>query len=223
MSNNIGVDIEFDKWLENEGNERSELDLEGLIALYIGEERSNYIVATKERFKYYNGEEESMAKLRQEFYARSADEVAEDLLGRYIFVKQKDERIIQARLRKIGAYEGATNSSPEGIYYEAGIVFLSTKFGQRLLHISTGKGGKPSCLTLRDADFDIGEKIERIEGPGNLTKSLGITKDNCHLYQNENIYGRKIWIMGEAVSGDIIKRRNGNSENCLGYYYFQYR
>ena len=35
MSNNIGVDIEFDKWLENEGNERSELDLEGLIALYI--------------------------------------------------------------------------------------------------------------------------------------------------------------------------------------------
>ena len=102
-------------------------------------------------------------------------------------------------------------------------MFLSTKFGQRLLHISTGKGGKPSCLTLRDADFDIGEKIERIEGPGNLTKSLGITKDNCHLYQNENIYGRKIWIMGEAVSGDIIKRRNGNSENCLGYYYFQYR
>lgn len=210
MSNSNEVEIELNSELENE---RSKLDLEELIMIYMGDK---VVGSTKERFKYLNGEEKNMARLRQEFFARRADEVAQDLLGRYIFVRQKNDELIQARLREIGAYEGATNSSPEGIYYNPGIVFVSTKFGQRLLHISTGKDKKASCLTLRSADFND----ERIVGPGNLTKLLGINRDNQNLYDNQNAYGRTIWVGGEVVSKEIIKRRDGNSENCLGYYYF---
>lgn len=211
MSEDLKVDIKLNGKIEDE---RRELDLEGLIALYTGVERGNH--NTKQTFKYPNGEEENMVRLRQEFYARSADEVARDTLGRYIFVRQKDDEIIQARLREIGAYEGATNSSPDGIYYSPGIVFISTKFGQRLLHVSTGQGKKASCLTLRSADFND----KNIRGPGNLTKLLGINRDNQQLYDGQNVYGRKVWIGGDSVPEDIIKRRDGNSENCLGYYYF---
>ena len=162
-----------------------------------------------------------MNMLPQEFYARKADIVAKELLGRYLCLKSPGSvNVTRARLREIAAYEGTTKTTSEGVLYEPGILSISMKFGKRLLDISTGKENLASCVTLRSADFISGKKEQRVEGPGNLTYELGIRKNTWPYYDGRKIWGNIIWIEGESIPQDIVKRKEGNSENCLGLFRF---
>ncbi len=155
------------------------------------------------------------------FFARRADLVAKDLLGRYFTCQEPNKgHIIKARLRAIGAYEGFAKTSPGEMYAHQGLVFISTKYGHNLLHVSTGKAKEASCLTLIDADIEKGKMTERVHGPGNLAYKLGINSSTRDFYQFATVGEDKVWIEGESIPQDIIKRKEGNAENCLGIYYF---
>jgi len=155
-----------------------------------------------------------MTKLTREFFARRSDAVAQGLLGRTVVTRDSQGKERRLVLTEVAAYEGATKTTSEGSLYEPGRVSISTKFGQRLVDIATRVQGGSSCVTLRAGTMENGE---RIEGPGNVSRVLGINKDNQDLYEALSIYGDKMWIEGEC-SQEEIKRKEGNSANCLGFY-----
>ena len=159
-----------------------------------------------------------MTKLREEFFARGADEVAKDLLGRYLVCKLSNNQKVKLRLKEVAAYEGSTKTTSEGTKYALGLISISTKFGQRLLDIATGKPKQASCVTLRSAELELEDRIEQINGPGNLTKILGITEENKDFYDGDAIYGSRLWIEGNSVDESEIKELKGNSKNCVGIY-----
>lgn len=159
-----------------------------------------------------------MAKLSRQFYEQKAVDVAKGLLGRFLVCTMPGNKLLYARLTEIAAYEGETDSTSKGVNYAPGLISISTKFGQRILDLATGRENKPSCVTLRDADVGTGKKVHAADGPGNLTKLLGISKANKDLYDAEKIYGTTMWIEGKPAEASHIRRLKGNTPNCKGIF-----
>ena len=148
-------------------------------------------------------------RLDERFFARRADNVAQDLLGRTLVVKVGEDTFVRARLREVAAYEGSTKRTSEGAKYHPGLVSISVKYGQCLVDIATGGGKKKdaSCITLRAADFDIKGETVKVEGPRRVAKELGITSGTREGYECLPAYGRKIWIEGVPIKQKEIKKR----------------
>jgi len=158
-----------------------------------------------------------MEKLTQSFYERPAADVAKDLIGRSLIYQGKNERQ-KAILTEIAAYEGEEKTTSAGVLFAPGTISLSTKFNQVLIDIATGKAGKPSCVTLRRALFDLENKVEEASGPGILSRKLGINKNNKDLMYGTTAYGNTLWIEGEPAELSKIRVLKGNSRNCKGIY-----
>ena len=162
---------------------------------------------------------EKSERLPSEFFARKARDVARDLLGRVLVVKRPRKCTLYARIHEASAYEGEEDSSSEGILYAPGIAGISTKFGKRLLDISTGRQNIPSCVTLISGDiYDGARQREFTQGPGNLTKALEIGPE----YNGLEITTPSLWIGGNSINPDMIKQRKLSNvpANCKGYFYF---
>jgi len=154
-------------------------------------------------------------KTLSSFFEQNADVVAQKLLGRYVFA-QEDGRIHVARLTEVAGYEGYTKTSSIGMDYAPGTISISTKYGNKLVDIATGESGHPSCVTLRGGmNFDGSEMFI---GPSNLSKALGITKDNREHFNRIPVDSTKLWIVGDGVPVKDIYLKEGNSENCFGFY-----
>ena len=159
-------------------------------------------------------------RLPLEFFARKAEAVARDLLGRVLVVERPRKCPLYARIHEASAYEGEEDSSSKGILYAPGIVGISTKFGKRLLDISTNRQNIPSCVTLIGGDIHDGAgQREFAQGPGNLTKALEIGPE----YDGLEITTPPLWIGGNSINPDIIKQRKLSNvpANCKGYFYFR--
>ena len=164
----------------------------------------------------------SKRKLQESFYARHADVVAWQLLGRDLVVRMPSGRELHARLTEVAAYEGDAKTMSEGALHQPGIVTISTKYNQKLIDISTGKAKVPACVTFKGAVIKWSKgKSEKVIGPGNLAKKLAIVRETELSYNGQEIYGNKIWIEGEGVEMGEINRREGNAPNCLGIYYLR--
>src|SRR3989344_4939753 len=147
-----------------------------------------------------------MTNLKKSDFEDNSDIVARNLLGRYLSLRQQSGEIIRARLREIAAYEGSGIRTSRKIGYSAGTVSISTKFGRKLFDIATGRE-----VDLEDLTF---------EGPGNVTKTLGIDKFTQHLYDGVPAYGDVVWINGNPVDESEIYEIKINSTNCKGIYRF---
>lgn len=159
------------------------------------------------------------SRIDRGFFARDSRTVALDLLGRVLVVQQPKD-VYYAKICEVAAYEGKTKSTAQTAIYYPGTVGISMKYGRHLLDISTDKSDKPSCVTLISALVENGEEERLIEGPGNLTKALGI--DNRYdgvLIDSSPM----LWIGGVNIDRGLIKerKRSGFSENCKGYFYFR--
>ncbi len=116
--------------------------------------------------------------LKKHFFNRSALVVAPELLGKYLVVK-KDGKEEAYMITETEAYDGiedlASHASKgktprtEIMFGEAGRIYIYLIYGiYYMLNIVTDKKEHPSAVLIRG--------LKDIDGPGKLTKKLGITK-----------------------------------------------
>lgn len=145
--------------------------------------------------------------LGQKFFERPALEVAEDLLGKFL-VRRIGKREIALMITEVEAYDGprdlACHASKgrtertEVMFGEAGRFYVYLVYGMySMLNVVTGKKDYPAAILIRG--------VEGFNGPGKLTKFLGIDKKlNCKKAQKAS----NLWLddRGVKISKKDIKR-----------------
>jgi DNA-3-methyladenine glycosylase len=131
--------------------------------------------------------------LSKEFYARSADIVAEEILGS-VLVRAGD-KTMSGRIVETEAYFGADDPASRAfggrikqinryMWEEGGIAFVYMVHGNWLFNIITGRKGELSGILIRALEPLEGiEEMSRnrkwrkdlTNGPGKLTRALDIT------------------------------------------------
>lgn len=118
-----------------------------------------------------------MSRLDYEFFHRECLEVARDMVGK-VLVHRTDGGLLRLRISETEAYCGETDTAchahkgrtkrTEVLYARAGTVYIYLCYGMHwLMNIVTGEEDDPQAVLIR-ACVDA-------EGPGKLTKKLGIT------------------------------------------------
>ena len=127
-------------------------------------------------------------KLGYNFYHRPCLEVAKDLVGKVLVCGEKRLRISETEAycgendTACHAHKGRTKRT-EVMYMDAGTIYIYLCYGMHwLLNIVTGEVNQPEAVLIR-ACVDA-------EGPGKLTKALGITGELNRL----NITGSELWV-----------------------------
>lgn len=132
--------------------------------------------------------------LPKKFFERSAVEVAEDLIGKYLVSKKYGKFLIT----ETEAYEGiedlASHASKgrtkrtEVMFGEAGRFYVYLVYGMyEMLNVVTGPKGHPAAVLIRGArkieKLNEGKieilrkrKESKLNGPGKLTKKLDINR-----------------------------------------------
>lgn len=116
------------------------------------------------------------------FFARRADVVAPELLGK-ILVRQRGAEMKKYKIIEVEAYEGTEDRAShasrgrtprtEVMFGEAGRWYVYLVYGMyEMLNVVTGEKGHPGAVLIR------GIKIldRHIDGPGKLTKELQVTR-----------------------------------------------
>lgn len=158
-------------------------------------------------------------KLDESFFTVDAKTVAKFLLGTYLVrVFPNDSRTV-GMIQEVAAYEGETKTSSDGMLCAPGTLSVSTKFGKNLIDIATGKSGESSCVTLISALFNWGNNKQLVQGPGNLSRALGVDKT----YNGRSVDGRDFWIeIRDIYGGEILERKKSNlPSNCRGIFYIR--
>lgn len=117
-------------------------------------------------------------KLNKEFFDRDVLTVAPELVGKVLVVKTADGEI-RERIAETEAYRGIEDTAchaskgrtkrTEVLFSDSGTIYVYLCYGMHwLMNIVTGGEGNPQAVLLR-----AGEKAD---GPGKLTKKLGVDK-----------------------------------------------
>ena len=136
-------------------------------------------------------------KLDYDFYHRPCLKVARDLVGKVLVCGDQKLRISETEAyvgegdTACHAHKGRTKHT-EVMYMEAGTIYIYLCYGIHwLLNIVTGKENEPEAVLIRacvDAD-----------GPGKLTKKLGITGD----FNRQSICGDNLYIIDDGFQCDV--------------------
>ncbi len=159
------------------------------------------------------------SKLDRSFFARPAEDVAKDLLGRIIVRERPSRATLYGRIQNVAAWEGKKGMVKDSLG-APGALMVFTSFGKRMFGIATNDIGLYSCVTFLGAP--VGDKAglrEYADGPSKLAVALEIdTKLN-----GVPIDFGPVWIGGEAVDSKIIRKSNPSTmpENCRGTFYFR--
>ncbi|MBA3284801.1 MAG: DNA-3-methyladenine glycosylase [Nitrosopumilus sp.] len=116
--------------------------------------------------------------LKKNFFNRSALIVAPELLGKYLVVNRKgiEEAYIITETEAYDGLDDLASHASKGItarteimFGEAGKIYIYLIYGMYyMLNIVTDKKNYPSAILIRG--------VKGLDGPGKLTKKLGITK-----------------------------------------------
>src|SRR3989344_7450069 len=145
--------------------------------------------------------------LGKKFFEKSALEVAESLLGKYL-VREVEGKEIAFKINEVEAYDGFEDKASHAhkgkternkvMFGEAGNWYVYLVYGMHnMLNIVTGNKDYPAAILIRG----VGE----INGPGRLTKFLKISRKlNGKTSSLETI----LWFedRGETVDKKKIKR-----------------
>ena len=115
--------------------------------------------------------------LDKSYFTRPATELAIDLLGKVLCVKQGEE-VIRARITETECYFGEEDTAchahkgrtprTDTLYQQGGITYIYLCYGiHSLLNIVTGAEDHPEAVLIRG--------VEGASGPGRVTKRLGLT------------------------------------------------
>lgn len=125
--------------------------------------------------------------LDHSFFARPVDEVAPALVGK-LLCHHIDGEFRQLRITETEAYGGIDDTACHAskgktkrtviLYDKPGTLYVYLCYGiHHLLNVVTGKEGDPQAVLIR--------ACKNAEGPGRLTKALGITTQYHGLYLQE--------------------------------------
>lgn len=138
--------------------------------------------------------------LSNKFFEKDAEEVAKDLLGKYL-VRIIDGKIIKGKIVETEAYYG--NKDPasraykgktklsEGMWSAPGTIFIYNVHKYWMLNFVTGSEGEAQAVLIRAVEPIEGidlmkryrnkDKIKDLcSGPGKLTLAFNICKENFH-------------------------------------------
>jgi DNA-3-methyladenine glycosylase len=133
-------------------------------------------------------------RLSRDFYTRDVLEVAPDLPGKALVIKQEDGSYKRFKITEVEAYRGAEDRAchafkgrtprTEIMYHGGGRLYIYFIYGMYwMLNIVTGGDDIPQAVLIRG--------VEGYPGPGKLTKSLGIDKS---FYGEDLASSERIWV-----------------------------
>ena len=148
----------------------------------------------------YSAPMRALAPLPEAFYFRPAEEVARDLLGRFLVRELPQGRIVVRLVeteayagphdRASHAYGGRRTPRNESMYLAGGHAYVYRIYGVHFcLNVVTGEAGEGIAVLLRAAEILEGEEWVRalrpgavplhrlLAGPGNLTRGLAVDRD----------------------------------------------
>lgn len=147
-------------------------------------------------------------KLTYDFFHRDALYVAKDLVGKVLVCKNSQGEIKKLRITETEAYRGEADTAchahkgrtkrSEVLYMQAGTVYVYLCYGMHwLLNVVTGEENQPQAVLIRACEG-------KSNGPGKLTKSLGISGE---LNRLSFCSGDSIWIEDDGYRCKIQKAK----------------
>lgn len=151
--------------------------------------------------------------LNRDFYIKDGVTLAKDLLGK-ILVKEIDRVLYKGRIVETEAYMGAIDKAchsynnrrtkrTEAMYREGGYSYIYLIYGMYYcFNVTASIKDNPEAVLIRALEpldnKDLMLKIRKVKrekdianGPGKLTKALGITSDDNNI---DLTLGKNIWI-----------------------------
>lgn len=145
-------------------------------------------------------------KLNRIFYEQKALKVARSLMGAYLCIRKEDGSVFRARICELELYTqdeqgchafgGKCTARNDAMFLSGGHTYVYLCYGMyNMLNIVLGKEGVAAAVLIRALEY------KGCEGPGKLTKFLGITRsDNKIDLCNSN----KMWIEARDFEPEIV-------------------
>ena len=152
-------------------------------------------------------------RIERKFYMRDAVTVGKDILGKIIVKKTADGRMMSGRITKVEAYMGTTDKAShsyggrrtkitEVMYKEGGYSYVFLIYGMyECFNVTVGREGDPQAVLIRGVEplenknlmwekRKVKKEKDISNGPGKLTKALGITREDngVDLVASENLW-----------------------------------
>ena len=165
-------------------------------------------------------------RLKKDFYMRDGITVAKDLLGKIIYKKREDGKIFSGRIVEVEAYPGINDKGShsynnkktkrnEKMFEEGGIAYIFLIYGMyQCFNVVVSRKDDPQCVLIRGIEpienkelmwevRKVKKEKDLTNGPGKLTKALGITKEDNG---EDLINGTNIWLEDDGYKiKDIIE------------------
>ena len=143
-----------------------------------------------------------MERLNFDFFHRPCLEVARDLVGK-VLVRRTEQGEIRLRISETEAYCGEADTAchahkgrtkrTEVMYAEAGTLYIYLCYGMHwLMNIVTGEKEQPEAVLIR--------ACLEADGPGKLTKRLGITGEYNRLQIGKTL---DLWIEDDGFRCEV--------------------
>ena len=148
-----------------------------------------------------------LIKLKQDFFARDAEIVARELLGK-ILVRKENNKEKKAMIVETEAYydnkDPASRACKNGDLKKTmesfpGEILVYGVHNNWLINFVTGQKGKAEAVLLRSLEPLNFE--EKCSGPGLLTKAMNINKS----FHNKNINECELFVLDNNFNGEIIE------------------
>lgn len=152
-------------------------------------------------------------RIERKFYMRDAVTVGKDILGKIIVKKTADGRMMSGRITEVEAYMGTTDKAShsyggrrtkrtEVMYKEGGYSYVFLIYGMyECFNVTVGREGDPQAVLIRGVEplenknlmwekRKVKKEKDISNGPGKLTKALGITREDngADLVASENLW-----------------------------------
>jgi len=145
-------------------------------------------------------------RLGRDFYTQDVLKIAEKLLGKPLIVQLNNEQSSHA-ITEVEIYRGREDKGchvsrgrtkrNEIMFDQGGLLYVYLVYGMHwMLNVVTGRPEEPQALLIRG--------LEDINGPGRLTKALGIGRS---FHGEDLVTSPRIWIGDASVNNrEIIKK-----------------
>ena len=142
---------------------------------------------------------DSRERLPRDFFIRDVLDIAPEILGKFLVVRSANGVLNRFAVTEAEAYRGSEDRAchafkgrtprTEIMFHKGGHLYIYLIYGMYwMLNIVTGEENNPQAILIRG--------VEKISGPGKLTKSLGIDKS---FYGEDVVISERIWFEDSGV------------------------